>query len=232
MLYKISQDYLSYAQSTVTYLYSLTQAEGGISALFAGEINQLLNEVSNAQTYFGEGNYLMALSNSLDVISETSTMLHLIFMSSQSASYETGLLSTVRQLALYSASKLEQCNATPLLPLSYIQYGDYWYGQYNSTATNSTGGASSYFSTALNLYEMSSAYSNVVLQLIKTVAACNVTYTISVPAINETLSTSAPSIPPTSTQSTIYTTINPLTFTVGGMLMVLAALAIIIKFSK
>ncbi|WP_188596863.1 S16 family serine protease [Thermocladium modestius] len=230
LLYKISQDYLSYAQSTVTYLYSLTQAEG-ISALFAGEINQLLNEVSNAQTYFGEGNYLMALSNSLDVISETSTMLHLIFMSSQSASYETGLLSTVRQLALYSASKLEQCNATPLLPLSYIQYGDYWYGQYNSTATNSTGGASSYFSTALNLYEMSSAYSNVVLQLIKTVAACNVTYTISVPAINETLSTSAPSIPPTSTQSTIYTTINPLTFTVG-MLMVLAALAIIIKFSK
>jgi uncharacterized protein len=227
LLYKVSQDYLTYAESTVTYLYSLTQAEG-LSAFFAGNINQLLTEVNNAQVYFGEGNYLMALSNSLDVISETSTMLHLIFMSSQSTSYETGLLTTVRQLALYSTSRLEACNATPLLPLSYIQYGDYWYSQFNSTKANSTFAASNYFNNALNLYEMSAAYSNVVLQLLRTVSACNASYSITIPTINTSLtSVSAPQ--PTVSPLTQSMVINPLTFTIG-MICILIALAILVKF--
>lgn len=229
LLYKVSQDYLTYAESTVTYLYSLTQAEG-LSAFFVGDINQLLTEVSNAQTYFGEGNYLMALSNSLDVISETSTMLHLIFMSSQSTSYETGLLTIVRQLALYSTSRLETCNATPLLPLSYIQYGDYWYSQFNSTKANSTILASNYFNNALNLYEMSSAYSNVVLQLLRTVSACNASYSITIPTINTSLtSISAPQ--PTVSSVSQSMIINPLTFTIG-MICILIALAILVKFGR
>ena len=172
--------YVSFAKSSVTYLYSLANAEGTLT-LYYSDIEPLMNMSTAAEEYYQEGMYLEALAVSLDTIAEASALMHWIFMPAiQGASY-ISLLNTIASVATLNMGQLAQCNVLPLLSSFYIQYGDYWLGLYNSSAALNPTGASTYLMQSLAMYEESIAYSFFLRQLLYELNACH----ISVESINQ-----------------------------------------------
>ncbi|MGC8569957.1 MAG: S16 family serine protease [Caldivirga sp.] len=177
-LSKLSGLYTSYAYTTVTYLYSLASAEGLTTSIgVINTINQLINQTNEAQAYYQNGLYLEALAVSLDTIASASAIIHTMFLigGSNASLY---LLNIVRNVATYNEALVSQCNGLPVLSSAYVQFGDYWFGQYNSSLAGNPSSVSSqsYFEEALSLYEESIAYSLFLRQLYYELGACPIAY--------------------------------------------------------
>ncbi|MBP1450133.1 MAG: peptidase S16, partial [Thermoproteus sp.] len=89
-----------------------------------------------AESLYSGGHYLAALAASLDVIAYAENLL--------AAPGADSLIGVVRQTALQNIYRSAACGSSDILPLSYIQFGDYYAGRDNMTA--------------LYMYEVASMY--------------------------------------------------------------------------
>lgn len=208
---KLSGLYVFDANTVLTYLYSLANAEGYTSSrAFMSTFSQLLNLSSAAQEYYQSGRYLEALAISLDVIASASAYMHTMFLTG-GANSTTYLLSLLRQVAMYNDAIVANCGGLPLLSSEYVEFGNYWFNQYNETQLSNPSSSSllSYFTTALSMYEESIAYSLFLRQLYYELNLCGIeNYQVNLKELNVT---KPQPIPSQYTTQTITTTTVALT---------------------
>lgn len=173
-LQDMAETYLEYAY--VMYSYVITTYQGQLPTNL---INSLQNSFQLAQALYRSGHYLASLAASLDTISLAENAL-----ASPGAS---SLTPVERQVALQNMYRAAACGSPNILPLSYLQLGDYY---------AKTGDAI----TALYMYEEASMYAAAIGDIL---CSANVTYTI-IPPSNSS-SVLAPPPPVTATaQPTTY----------------------------
>lgn len=234
---KLSGLYVSYADTTVTYLYSLARAEGlTINPSVVNAINQLINQTSEAQDLYQGGLYLEALAISLDTIASASAMIHSIFLIG-GANASLYLLNIVRGVATYNEALISQCNGLPVLSNAYVQFGNYWFSQYNNSLSGNPSSASSqsYFINALSLYEESIAYSLFLRQLYYELNACPAAqYTLNYTMLQYIPTSSVHAVqtqPSSGAEFSIpqYAELNLLYLLIGVALIALGVLVIVIR---
>jgi Archaeal serine proteases len=111
MLAEVARMYLDYAKTMYAYLettYRVTPRD-------YGAVVQL------AEDLYGRGLYLASMANSIEVIAMSASDL----MASAPDKY----LEVARNRALINMGRAAQCGYTNTLPLSYLQFGDYFSGQ-------------------------------------------------------------------------------------------------------
>lgn len=170
---ELASIYLTYAQSITEYTISLVNAEGFTNSELG--LNSVLQELQNSQNNFQSGLYSLALAQSLDVVSSDDAVLHDLFMpvinNQPLISYLVNITEYVRKLAVYNTYIAENdCGLFPMLSISYIDYGNYYLEQYNST------GNIDYLNAALQLYELASSYSQAIYELAKSSSSCGYSY--------------------------------------------------------
>ncbi|MCG2863216.1 MAG: peptidase S16 [Vulcanisaeta sp.] len=174
-LENITSMYLVYAESITEYTLSLSNAIGVPGAM--QELNSITQEVQEAQNNFQNGLYPLALAQSLDVISSDDAVLHLLFTPSINnqvgADYLVNITEYVRKLAIYNTYEAENgCGLFPMLAISYIDFGDYYLSNYNSTGNIDD------LNIALQLYELAASYSQVLYELVSSTNSCGAPFTI------------------------------------------------------
>jgi uncharacterized protein len=174
-LENITSMYLVYAESITEYTLSLSNAIGVPGAM--QELNSITQEVQEAQNNFQNGLYPLALAQSLDVISSDDAVLHLLFTPSINnqvgADYLVNITEYVRKLAIYNTYEAENgCGLFPMLAISYIDFGDYYLSNYNSTGNIND------LNIALQLYELAASYSQVLYELVSSTNSCGAPFTI------------------------------------------------------
>ncbi|MCC6019933.1 MAG: peptidase S16 [Thermoproteaceae archaeon] len=113
-LSEIARMYLDYAKAMHAYLET---TYGAVS----GELSESLSTaVQVAERLYASGHYLASIANSIDVIAMSAAAL----MSPASEKY----LAIARDRALENMGRASQCGYTNTLPLSYLQFGDYFSG--------------------------------------------------------------------------------------------------------
>jgi uncharacterized protein len=236
-LAKLSGLYVSYAYTTVTYLYSLASAEGLTTSIgFISTINQLINQTNVAQEFYQNGLYLKALAVSLDTIASASAIMHAMFLvgGTNASLY---LLNVVRNVATYNEALVSQCNGLPVLSSAYIQFGNYWFRQYNNSLAGNPSSASSqsYMIEALSLYEESIAYSLFLRQLYYELRSCPIAqYTINFTALQYTPMGATQQVPLGQSTSAAFsapqlTEVNMMYLAIGVSLMALGLLVLVFR---
>jgi len=110
-LAEVARMYLDYAKAMYAYLettYGLT-------------LGDYATAVQLAEDLYDRGLYLASMANSIEIIAESASAL----MASAPDKY----LSVARDRALINMARAAQCGYTNTLPLSYLQFGDYFSGQ-------------------------------------------------------------------------------------------------------
>ena len=174
-LEELTSMYLVYAQSITEYTISLSNAIGLPNAM--QEMNSITQEVQNAQNNYQNGLYPLALAQSLDAISSNDAMLHLLFTPTingqESAGYLINITEYVRKLAVFNTYEAEnRCGLFPMLAISYIDFGNYYLNDYNST------GDINDLAAALQLYELAASYSQALYELAASTNSCGTPFTI------------------------------------------------------
>ncbi|MDT7863631.1 MAG: S16 family serine protease [Vulcanisaeta sp.] len=174
-LEELTSMYLVYAQSITEYTISLSNAIGLPNAM--QEMNSITQEVQNAQNNYQNGLYPLALAQSLDAISSNDAMLHLLFTPTingqASAGYLINITEYVRKLAVFNTYEAEnRCGLFPMLAISYIDFGNYYLNDYNSTGNIND------LAAALQLYELAASYSQALYELAASTNSCGTPFTI------------------------------------------------------
>jgi Archaeal serine proteases len=174
-LEELTSMYLVYAQSITEYTISLSNAIGLPNAM--QEMNSITQEVQNAQNNYQNGLYPLALAQSLDAISSNDAMLHLLFTPTingqESAGYLINITEYVRKLAVFNTYEAEnRCGLFPMLAVSYIDFGNYYLSDYNSTGNIND------LAAALQLYELAASYSQALYELAASTNSCGTPFTI------------------------------------------------------
>jgi len=129
MLAEVARMYLDYAKTMYAYL----ETTYGVTIGDYGAVVQL------AEDLYSRGLYLASMANSVEVIAESASAL----MTAAPDKY----LEVARSRALINMARAAQCGYTNTLPLSYLQFGDYFSSQQGSKQQ------------ALAYYVMASIYS-------------------------------------------------------------------------
>ncbi|WP_069807998.1 S16 family serine protease [Vulcanisaeta thermophila] len=174
-LERLSAIYLTYAQSITGYTLSLANAVGVPSSSIG--LNTVLQELQQSQNNYQNGLYLLALAQSLDVISTDDVALHELFMpvinGQPTIGYLINITNYVRGLAVYNTYIAEnKCDLFPMLSISYIDYGNYFLNQYY------TSGDEGDLVTALSLYELAASYSQAIYELARSTSSCGYAYSV------------------------------------------------------
>ncbi|MFN7105936.1 MAG: S16 family serine protease [Pyrobaculum sp.] len=130
-LAEVARMYLDYARSMYAYVettYRITSSD-------------MAAAMQLSENLYRRGLYLASMATSIDIISRAAAVL----MSQASEKYAT----VARKLALSNMATAARCGYPNTLPLSYLQYGDYFASQ------NDAG-------TALTYYIMASIYSTAI----------------------------------------------------------------------
>lgn len=151
-LQDMAETYLEYAY--VMYSYVTTTYQGQLPADL---LNSLQNSFQLAQTLYSNGHYLASLAASLDTISLAENAL--------ASPGADSLVPVERQVALQNIYRAAACGSPNILPLSYVQFGDYYMGNDNITA--------------LYMYEEASMYAAAIGDIL---CSINATYIITPPA--------------------------------------------------
>ncbi len=148
-LQDMAETYLEYAY--VMYSYVTTTYQGQLPTDL---LNSLQNDFELAQTLYRNGHYLASLAASLDTIS----------LAENTLAYPgaVSLAPVERQVALQNIYRAAACGSPNILPLSYVQFGDYY---------ASAGDAA----TALYMYEEASMYAAAIGDIL---CSANATYVV------------------------------------------------------
>jgi uncharacterized protein len=114
MLAEVARMYLDYAKTMYAYVettYRITSRDYGVV-------------VQLAEDLYSRGLYLASMANSVEVIAESASVL----MAAAPDKY----LEVARSRALINMARAAQCGYTNTLPLSYLQFGDYFSSQQGS----------------------------------------------------------------------------------------------------
>jgi uncharacterized protein len=114
MLAEVARMYLDYAKTMYAYLETTYRVNLGDY----GAVVQL------AEDLYSRGLYLASMANSVEVIAESASAL----MTAAPDKY----LEVARSRALINMARAAQCGYTNTLPLSYLQFGDYFSSQQGS----------------------------------------------------------------------------------------------------
>jgi uncharacterized protein len=114
MLAEVARMYLDYAKTMYAYL----ETTYGVNLGDYGAVVQL------AEDLYSRGLYLASMANSVEVIAESASAL----MTAAPDKY----LEVARSRALINMARAAQCGYTNTLPLSYLQFGDYFSNQQGS----------------------------------------------------------------------------------------------------
>jgi uncharacterized protein len=177
-LKELTSMYLVYAQSITEYTISLLNAVRLTNFPNIEQwINSITQEVQDAQNNYQNGLYPLALAQSLDVVSSNDAMLHSLFTQTingqASAGYLINITEYVRKLAVFNTYEAENgCGLFPMLAISYIDFGDYYLSNYNSTGNIDD------LNIALQLYELAASYSQVLYELVSSTNSCGAPFTI------------------------------------------------------
>jgi len=114
MLAEVARMYLDYAKTMYAYL----ETTYGVTLGDYGAVVQL------AEDLYSRGLYLASMANSVEVIAESASAL----MTAAPDKY----LEVARSRALINMARAAQCGYTNTLPLSYLQFGDYFSSQQGS----------------------------------------------------------------------------------------------------
>jgi len=114
MLAEVARMYLDYAKTMYAYL----ETTYGVTLGDYGAIVQL------AEDLYSRGLYLASMANSVEAIAESAAAL----MATAPDKY----LEVARSRALINMARAAQCGYTNTLPLSYLQFGDYFSSQQGS----------------------------------------------------------------------------------------------------
>lgn len=166
-LAEVARMYLDYAKTMYAYL----------ETTYGVTLGDYATAVQLAEDLYKRGLYLASMANSIEIIAETASAL----MSAAPDKY----LNVAREKALTNMARAATCGYTNTLPLSYIQFGDYFSGE--------SGGAQN----ALTYYILASIYSTAMGDVACTAAKGNVT----IPRFNF----SPPPQPPAKTTATTIT---------------------------
>jgi uncharacterized protein len=111
MLAEVARMYLDYAKT----MYAYVETTYRITSRDYGALVQL------AEDLYGKGLYLASMANSIEVIAGSASVL----MAAAPDKY----LEVARSRALINMARAAQCGYTNTLPLSYLQFGDYYSSQ-------------------------------------------------------------------------------------------------------
>ncbi len=155
--------YFEYARSVYSYLYSLVGAA-------SGPLNRMETLVRYAMEAFNEGRYAATIALSLEVIADASARMNLITVGRIGEELWERILGVVRPRALDNMWYVSRGGGSNILPLLYLEYGDY----YRETGD--------YF-TSLYFYELSSIYGSMVRDMLRRIGAPinNITVSVDVP---------------------------------------------------
>jgi uncharacterized protein len=118
MLAEVARMYLDYAKTMYAYVettYRVTSRDYGVV-------------VQLAEDLYSRGLYLASMANSVEVIAESASVL----MAAAPDKY----LEVARSRALINMARAAQCGYTNTLPLSYLQFGDYFSSSTRKQATS------------------------------------------------------------------------------------------------
>jgi uncharacterized protein len=111
-LAEVARMYLDYAKAMYAYL----------ETTYGRTLGDYATAVQLAEDLYGKGLYLASMANSIEIIAESASAL----MASAPDKY----LEVARNRALINMGRAaQQCGYTNTLPLSYLQFGDYFSGQ-------------------------------------------------------------------------------------------------------
>jgi uncharacterized protein len=111
-LAEVARMYLDYAKAMYAYL----------ETTYGRTLGDYATAVQLAEDLYSKGLYLASMANSIEIIAESASAL----MASASDKY----LEVARNRALINMGRAaQQCSYTNTLPLSYLQFGDYFSGQ-------------------------------------------------------------------------------------------------------
>jgi uncharacterized protein len=110
-LAEVARMYLDYAKAMYAYL----ETTSGMT------LGDYATAVQLAEDLYGKGLYLASMANSIEIIAKSASAL----MASAPDKY----LEVARNRALINMGRAAQCGYTNTLPLSYLQFGDYFSGQ-------------------------------------------------------------------------------------------------------
>ncbi|MFP3258411.1 MAG: hypothetical protein RXQ57_03085, partial [Caldivirga sp.] len=140
-------------------------------------------------------------------------------------------------VATYNEALVSQCNGLPVLSSAYIQFGNYWFRQYNNSLAGNPSSASSqsYMIEALSLYEESIAYSLFLRQLYYELRSCPIAqYTINFTALQYTPTATTQQVPkeqPTNASFSMpqLIEVNVMYLAIGISLVALGLLVLVLK---
>jgi len=110
-LAEVARMYLDYAKAMYAYL----------ETTYGRTLGDYATAVQLAEDLYGRGLFLASVANSIEIIAESASAL----MASASDKY----LDVARDRALINMARAAQCGYVNTLPLSYLQFGDYFRGQ-------------------------------------------------------------------------------------------------------
>jgi len=110
-LAEVARMYLDYAKAMYAYL----------ETTYGMTLGDYATAVQLAEDLYGRGLYLASVANSIEIIAESASAL----MASAPDKY----LDVARDRALINMARAAQCGYVNTLPLSYLQFGDYFRGQ-------------------------------------------------------------------------------------------------------
>ncbi len=110
-LAEVARMYLDYAKAMYAYL----------ETTYGRTLGDYATAVQLAEDLYGRGLFLASVANSIEIIAESASVL----MASASDKY----LDVARDRALINMARAAQCGYVNTLPLSYLQFGDYFRGQ-------------------------------------------------------------------------------------------------------
>ncbi|MEZ0249166.1 MAG: S16 family serine protease [Thermoproteus sp.] len=165
-LQDMAETYLEYAY--VMYSYVISTYGNQLPSDLIGELQQ---SFQLAQSLYSSGHYLASLAASLDTISLSENAL--------AAPGADSLAPVERQTALENIYRAAACGSPNILPLSYIQFGDYYSGKDNVMA--------------LYMYEEASMYAAAIGDIL---CSSNATYVITKAPVNMSTLAPPPVAPP------------------------------------
>ncbi|WP_333638998.1 S16 family serine protease [Pyrobaculum aerophilum] len=163
-LAEVARMYLDYAKTMYAYL----------ETTYGVTLGDYATAVQLAESLYQRGLYLASMANSIEIIAESASAL----MSSAPDKY----LQVARERALINMARAAACGYTNTLPLSYLQFGDYFSAQGNAAQN------------ALAYYIMASIYSTAMGDVV-----CNAKGGRIIPRANFSAETQAPTSAPVTT---------------------------------
>jgi len=144
LLSNVAELYREYAKALLAYITSIQQAT--VSVELMSFVEEMQDYVDIAFREYNRGNYPLSLASSLTVISRVTAVLATTPAVGASVSLRE-LADAIRLRALQLAYRASRCGGLNTLPLSYVQYGDYFMSAGSTTS-------------AIGNYEYASSYAS------------------------------------------------------------------------